>query len=421
VQNASYLYLDGNLVSTITYNVFNQIYPFSVGGSAITNCFAGYIANVRIWNIQLSASYILNNYNIQTPSVFPSGLSGFWKINENAGNIFYNSINNSPNLTVSSVSTSAWTTNKCILNSFVNANNYQNSQNNVMTFTNSMSYVFSSVPQIPLLYFPFNGDVLNYATGTGVSNIISNTASISTLVYKVGSGSLSSSGSSSLYLKFGNLQANQNGYTICCWINTNYYQTGTIFSFYNSNTYHLYGYFNGGYITVNNYISTQYYFTPGVWYHFAMTLTTSSVSAVYVNGVYIGSCPGLTYFSQPLTSSNNRIMGNVQNNQGFNGYIDEFLYYDAILSPSSIYSLYSNSTYVYTSGLLPISSINAVNYNGTNYLLGGNVVLSNPNPYLSSSWTSSSIPNMSIINNFARNNPDNGTPFIYPMTIAVGT
>jgi hypothetical protein len=66
-----------------------------------------------------------------------------------------------------------------------------------------------------------------------------------------------------------------------------------------------------------------------------------------------------------------------------------------------------------------LSSTNAVHYNGSYYLIGGNTVINSSD---GTTWSSSSIPisNMSTITNFAWNHPDKGCPVIKPMTIACG-
>ena len=66
-----------------------------------------------------------------------------------------------------------------------------------------------------------------------------------------------------------------------------------------------------------------------------------------------------------------------------------------------------------------LSSTNAVGYNGSYYLVGGNAVITSTD---GTTWSSSVTPisNMSSINQFAWNHPDKGCPIIKPMTIACG-
>jgi hypothetical protein len=66
-----------------------------------------------------------------------------------------------------------------------------------------------------------------------------------------------------------------------------------------------------------------------------------------------------------------------------------------------------------------ISSVNAVVYNGSYYLIGGNAIVQSADGI---NWSSTPTPitNMSTINNFSWNTPYIGTPTIKPLTIACG-
>jgi len=84
---------------------------------------------------------------------------------------------------------------------------------------------------------------------------------------------------------------------------------------------------------------------------------------------------------------------------------------------------YSGASMIITSLSSVLSSTNAVFYNGTNYLIGGNVIVKNKtafNGQSSSVVVSISGLGISTIKNFAWNFPDNGTPTIKPITIALG-
>ena len=84
---------------------------------------------------------------------------------------------------------------------------------------------------------------------------------------------------------------------------------------------------------------------------------------------------------------------------------------------NSVVLFNSNASWTYQNA--SIGSPNAITYNGTYYLLGGNAVASSPD---TRTWTyGSAISGMSQINNFAWNNPDQGSASIAPLSVAVGS
>ena len=83
---------------------------------------------------------------------------------------------------------------------------------------------------------------------------------------------------------------------------------------------------------------------------------------------------------------------------------------------NSIVLFNSNAAWTYQQP--SIGSPNAMSYNGIYYLLGGNAVATSPDLR---TWTYGlAISGMSQINNFAWNNPDQGSASIAPLSIAVG-
>ena len=87
---------------------------------------------------------------------------------------------------------------------------------------------------------------------------------------------------------------------------------------------------------------------------------------------------------------------------------------------NTIYTTTNNNYNNFISGNISISSQNtAIIYNGTNYLVGGNAIISSPDGI---TWNNApvTIPNMTVIKNFAWNSPHLGNPLIKPLTIACG-
>ena len=237
---------------------------------------------------------------------------------------------------------------------------YVSATNSSITFTftpplKTLDYytiTASPMPTSLILYYNFDisgsSGILNYATGTGISNtsIVGSEINISNSIYSQGTGSLYSVNPNSNYLSLSTLPANVSGYTFSFWINISVSNfSGMVFSFNNSTTYYCYVAITNGQIKIGNSLGNYtlgYTPTPGTWVHFAWSFTKLSVSSFYINGVLFGNTNKIPYSSAALI--NNRIMGDSNSNtNGFNGYLDEFVYYDGILSSSTIYSLYQNS------------------------------------------------------------------------------
>jgi hypothetical protein len=147
------------------------------------------------------------------------------------------------------------------------------------------------------LYYPFDTDLLNYASGVGVSNgsIVGNpiiTVSRNTSVYKIGTGSLYQSASNATsYFSIPTIPTNTGGYSFSTWVNlqsrTPY---GIVFSFANALTQDLNRIFIWN--DINNFVfsfNNQRYNVPlpslGVWTHYAWTINTDGNAVIYINGV----------------------------------------------------------------------------------------------------------------------------------------
>jgi hypothetical protein len=200
-----------------------------------------------------------------------------------------------------------------------------------------------------VLYYPFNGDVLNYATGTGVNNasIMGTTVSISNSVYKIGTGSLRQTSSvyQNGYLNIPSIPANTGGYTFSCWFyQTNNSTDGMLFGFEitASNRAFMYYANNNFYVGTNGSLFTAIS-SPSLntWYHIVWTLTTGAASVVYINGTQTGTTNSLPIPGAGTFVYNN-ILGNPDAGQrAFVGYIDDFRYYNRVLNSSDVTSLYN--------------------------------------------------------------------------------
>jgi hypothetical protein len=207
-----------------------------------------------------------------------------------------------------------------------------------------------------LLYYPFNTDIKNYASGVGITTgtIVGTTVSLSNTNYIVGSGSLYQSASNiTSYFKCESLVANKNGYSFSFWIYfTNNTTPGVIFSFANAlnSEQRVYIFSDAAKNLIKLSLNNKYkelpvnsYNSLNTWYHYVWTLDTSGKSYFYVNGVLQANFADINHFS--FAMNYNRILGSTftgATDYGQQGYIDDFRYYDGILSPTQVSDLYNS-------------------------------------------------------------------------------
>ena len=204
-----------------------------------------------------------------------------------------------------------------------------------------------------ILYYPFNTDVSNYATGvpTAQGLIVGPTnmaLDISTV--RIGTASLKqASTTTGSYFNITSstaLPPNQNGYTVSNWLYLTSTNAGMIWTFilqssanairlclYANTTIFIYlgpTSFNTG-ITLSSILNT--------WVHFTVVMTPSSNTSFYMNSTLICSTSSLPYSSFNITSA--IILGDYNGTQGVVGYVDDFRYYDGVLNSSQIQVLYN--------------------------------------------------------------------------------
>jgi hypothetical protein len=208
-----------------------------------------------------------------------------------------------------------------------------------------------------ILYYPFNTDISNYTSGTGVTNgsIVGSTVSLSNTNYAVGTGSLYQSASNTTsYFSIPTIPSNTAGFSFSLWIYFYSLNNGMIFTFAagtgtNNNRIFVSLFSNTIRIGYNAPVPTDTskntLITPNLntWYHYAWTLNTNSNNIFYVNGdaLYISNTPA--YLSAPLIT--NRILGSnttgAPPTNGAQAYLDDFRYYNGILSPTQVTDLYN--------------------------------------------------------------------------------
>ena len=216
------------------------------------------------------------------------------------------------------------------------------------------------LPTSLILFYPFDGNILNYATGSGVSNssFVGTNVSIDTSNYKSGLGSLKqTSVDNSSYLQISSIAANTEGYSFSLWIyrDPNIVWGSNIFYFSDStnplNSYHL-SINNGNNLYIgsgnHNTSSTQYKNFGGIpentWTHIVWTLDVSNNSNIYRNGIKIYTTTTITYKTFVFNTNyllNGKYWYDNNTFYAFRGSIDEFRYYNKVLTQSDILTLYS--------------------------------------------------------------------------------
>jgi len=151
-----------------------------------------------------------------------------------------------------------------------------------------------------LYYYPFDTDYLDYKTGTGVSDLLSNAStSISTTTTKLSSGSLLMPGSIASTIQTPNTTFTTNGVTFAVWMKFNATPgfTTRIFDFGsgpNANNIGLWFANTTGLLQIviwnptigtNGNHATGYVLPDFNWHHYCITFTTAGVTQLYVDGV----------------------------------------------------------------------------------------------------------------------------------------
>jgi uncharacterized protein YjbI with pentapeptide repeats len=268
-------------------------------------------------------------------------------------------------------------------------------------------------------YYPFNVDLKDYSTGTGVSNTSfdgGTSISITTATTKLSSGSMLVGNTG---LRLPGLQFTNNGITIAFWIKFNEIpNNSTILVFSRLFFINIYNK-KLGYTITNPSIGTStdnyiyYTFNDLEWHHICFTFTPEGTFSIYVDYVKytIDSPIYPTLDSLTFNFINNYYVGDFTY---FNGFINQFIVYNRTLTETEIYYLFNNtSNIIITSNqttvlsnastippkLAPSYNVSASNLAGS-LLAGSNLAASNlPGSLLTSS-------NLAASKFFSYNIPD---------------
>jgi len=146
-----------------------------------------------------------------------------------------------------------------------------------------------------VLYYPFDVDTLNYASGSGVNDISSSSISISRLFTMVTSGSVRFPGTTSQFIQLPNIQYSPTGLTVGVWVRCNAIG-GNNFQLYMSKVFDFgngggadsfaFSFANGGYTSIftNGKLYNSYKLNDSLWHHYCVTVDSSGNARYYVDG-----------------------------------------------------------------------------------------------------------------------------------------
>ena len=241
-------------------------------------------------------------------------------------------------------------------------NLYAYNTSNVLLSIGSMT-VF-----VPIMYYPFNNDILNYATGTGVSDLTGTSNFVNS--NPSGTGYCQNFGSAYCLLRSTAITLSSNagsGITIAFWLNSN---TTTVMGNYVS----LFGLGNTSTSTTNsiyiqntsvaavnsqlqlciqglntyipNYNNTNLYTTS--WQHIAFVWTVTDAAYnykldMYSNGSLISTITGTSYNTTYVGNCNYQRIGHRtdSNDQFFTGYMANWRFYNQPIAASDVLALYN--------------------------------------------------------------------------------
>jgi hypothetical protein len=263
-------------------------------------------------------------------------------------------------------------------------------------------------------YYPFDYNAQNYATINGVTDAtFVGSCRLTNAFNRIGTGSIINDTSLNSYFKISNgIPTNVNGYTFSYSLYLTSSNDGMIMSFnntLNSATNRLYMIVKSSNIkiaTTTAEISSNYIVSTNTWYNIVWTLDTSSNSTLYVNGTSVFTTATIPYINNSLGIG--LLFGDAAGPAtypGVLGYMEEFRYYDGVLTPAQVTQIYNypnNISTVTRPSIGPSKQGIWLNYNNTNnysYIqseISGNYAPLQINPYGGSLIIGSNVYNTAI-------------------------
>jgi Concanavalin A-like lectin/glucanases superfamily len=247
--------------------------------------------------------------------------------------------------------------------------NYAMSANEVQTLYNSMATIYNINNTDLLRYYPFDGNMLDYSTGVGVTDVSLNSGVfLTTAATKLTTGAFNFQSVFAPTFALQPILFKPTGLTIAFWIKPNTTQEtiyGRIFSFRqgmagvpvtgshdvvlnwaNSSTpYNLltFSYNTGPSNGVNNYITTTTALDTN-WHHICITMTTTGLMSIYIDNVLnVTKASSNASFIDTSLPYNNFFLGkdtSTDTTYFTSAYMNSFVVFNRVLTLSEIGYLY---------------------------------------------------------------------------------
>jgi hypothetical protein len=214
------------------------------------------------------------------------------------------------------------------------------------------------VDSVLILHYPLCGDILNYANYDSTAGVVYGVLdaslngaliSLSTNQSVLGNYSLyQSTNNSNSYLKLPTIASNTSGYSFSFWVYLTSSTNGLVWSF-NGSTRIFFYYVSNSLSIASGFTTLLNCYTPSLntWYHVAWTITTGSVSNVYINGTnVVSNSSTVPYISNSFTSS--YLFGDPTGGVSAQGYLSDFRYYNRILDSAEVSQLYNIRIYPFS-------------------------------------------------------------------------
>ena len=210
-------------------------------------------------------------------------------------------------------------------------------------------------------------------SGNGYPATLEGTAAIDTSLFKVGNGSLESDGGTGNYAQINNYTSvigSDNAGTISMWVyphgtNTDYF-VGVANTASAANRFRIITLSSGVWqvsmragSTSPRYEYNVGSYTPNNWYHVALVQDGTTGNEFFINGVSVKNNSNTHWFNDMSGLNSIVIAGRAyQDNNHFDGNVDEFAYYDYALSAAEVRELYNNGTGFNPYASPPVTSFN---------------------------------------------------------------
>ncbi|MBP8793321.1 MAG: T9SS type A sorting domain-containing protein [Lutibacter sp.] len=317
VLNGSKIYLDGMLVSTLTYNSSTSNSRIVIGAGAdytLSQNFKGTIDQVRVWNTIRTNTEILTNYN-KCLQGNESGLIMLWQFEEGTGTV----VND------------------------LSGNNNNGTLTNMDAATDSVAG-YNCTPKNLVADYPFNGNA-NDESGNGNHGTV-NGATLTTDRFGNVDSAYEFDGNDIITIAHNDILNSENELSISVWVKPTTLIDAMVLgkSNYTSKTNYLLRTKSTGYLQFEYKDFANTNSSPlnvNQWNHIVVVSETDNTKKVYINNVLTSH----TSASSPYGLITNALtIGARPGAEFFNGSIDDLKIYKSALTTAEVFSLYTKNT-----------------------------------------------------------------------------